>query len=200
MAWNRKEKRANNGYKPCLVNKDSMLAKWCLCSLLQRKEGWWDAQDSPFGDQRRTGDVPCDIPDCPWWFRIGRCWKGLSFQNDKTLEFSIFFRGLWVLCDGKPLFTSFFFRMPAGKNYSDEEIRKHERTDRPMGDGAFIEVLEGITGLRLKAVKPRSTPKPMNSVWCPQNTGASVQGSPIVAFLCLGYLFNRSKLWFMKRQ
>ena len=29
-------------------------------------------------------------------------------------------------------------------------ITKHERTGRLMGDGAFIEVLEGITGLRLK--------------------------------------------------
>ena len=43
-----------------------------------------------------------------------------------------------------------------------ETIRKHERTGRPMGDGAFIEVLEGITGLRLKAGKPGPKPKPMN--------------------------------------
>ena len=31
-----------------------------------------------------------------------------------------------------------------------------------MGDGAFIEVLEGITGLRLKAGKSGPKPKPMN--------------------------------------
>jgi len=43
-----------------------------------------------------------------------------------------------------------------------ETIRKHERTGRPMGDGAFIEVLEGITGLRVKAGKPGPKPKPMN--------------------------------------
>ena len=36
-----------------------------------------------------------------------------------------------------------------------ETIRKHERTGRPMGDGAFIEVLEGITGL--SQVKSRET-------------------------------------------
>ncbi len=43
-----------------------------------------------------------------------------------------------------------------------ETIRKHERTGRPMGDEAFIEVPEGITGLRLKAGKPGPKPKPMN--------------------------------------
>jgi putative transposase len=35
-------------------------------------------------------------------------------------------------------------------------------TIRKLGDGAFIEVLEGITGLRLKAGKPGPKPKPMN--------------------------------------
>jgi len=43
-----------------------------------------------------------------------------------------------------------------------ETIRKHERTGSPMGDGAFIEVLEGITGLWLKAGKSVPKPKPMN--------------------------------------
>ena len=43
-----------------------------------------------------------------------------------------------------------------------ETIRKHERTGSPMGDGAFIEVLERITGLRVKAGKPGPKPKPMN--------------------------------------
>ena len=36
-----------------------------------------------------------------------------------------------------------------------ETIRKHEGTGRPMGDGDFIEVLEGITDL--SQVKSRET-------------------------------------------
>jgi len=35
-----------------------------------------------------------------------------------------------------------------------EAFRKHERTGRPRGDEAFMEDLEGITGLKLKVGKP----------------------------------------------
>jgi putative transposase len=41
-------------------------------------------------------------------------------------------------------------------------IQKHERTGRPMGDQAFVEKLERITGRRLKIRKPGPKPKPVN--------------------------------------
>jgi putative transposase len=41
---------------------------------------------------------------------------------------------------------------------SADEIRKHERTGRPLGNGAFLERLEAATGRRFRRLKPGRRP------------------------------------------
>lgn len=48
-----------------------------------------------------------------------------------------------------------------------KEIRHHERTGRPMGDGSFVERLEIVSGRLLRRRKPGpKTEHRNNSVWC----------------------------------
>src|SRR5690242_15145575 len=54
-----------------------------------------------------------------------------------------------------------------------DDLRRHERTGRPLGSAGFLHELEARLGCRLRPGKlrpPKRTMKLVDGIWCPRNS------------------------------
>jgi putative transposase len=58
--------------------------------------------------------------------------------------------------------------LASGDDKAFDEVRKHQRTGRPLGDAYFVERISRLVGRDLRRKKPGPKPR-RNSVLCPRN-------------------------------